>query len=130
MNNIKDNHANDTAQPTTWLETVWDFIFGIMLIGVTPVLTLIIVSFIFDVLDSILFNVVSPDGFFGTILAGIFLSLILVSSLVSLWFVCRWRRSHRRAPYSLFPGEVVFGILFGFIFMAVLIFSFAITTML
>jgi hypothetical protein len=94
------------------LEHFEDFIFGVLLLAVTPILVFIATSFLASKMS--LFEGYSFGDYVGR-------WAVLGVSFTGFLLACIWRKKHRRIPNSMFPFEVVTSIIFGVGFMIVLL---------
>ena len=92
----------------TLLKQVSDFIFGVLLLGATPIL-------IFSGMGYVASRFLEKSQF----LERLFLWCILPLAFISFLMVCKWRKLHRSSPVSFFPLEVVLGVVFGLSFIVV-----------
>ena len=89
-----------------------DFVFGVALLGATPILVFIGTAFVAAQLS--LFEGYRFADYLGR-------WAILGISFTSFLLACMWRRNHRRIPSSMFPVEVIVSIICGVGFMFVLL---------
>jgi hypothetical protein len=95
----------------TRAQKIWDFVFGVALIGGAPLIVILLLAVGLHYLFTLFTH--GHEGW-----QAIF---ALFSAILTLWFACRWRFRHRLLPRSIFPLEVVVGLLFGGVFMMLLL---------
>ena len=97
-----------------FVSKLWDFGFAVVLIGGLPLAVafadVFLLGFIFGSLahEHLAWEAVGEWGAF------------LVLPLVTFCLACWWRRKRRVLPISLFPLELIAGLLFGALFFVVL----------
>jgi hypothetical protein len=87
------------------IRQLWDFLFGVIVVGATPVIALVALSFAL----SFIFPR-SLDSIFQKIAYAVSMASSLVVPMASLWFVVRWRKRHRLLPVSMLWVEVPVGL--------------------
>ena len=90
----------------TLIAKVWDFLFGVLLVGAAPVLAL--------VAGVKLYVAIGLSLDLGPLsMAAVRLAILLVAPSTALFLMGSWRRRHRRLPVSLFGIEVLLGLFSG-----------------
>jgi len=88
------------------LAKIWDFIWGMLLVGMLPM-------FVFC-LAIVFLGVVGPDlegGWLHKFFVSFAFVACLAAPLATLYFICRWRMSHRLLPVSVMAVEIVLGLI-------------------
>ena len=90
----------------TQLAKVWDFLWGVLIIGAPPVLAFMGVGVLGGMLGL-------PFGDGLSLTSAAVTSVELVAPFATLYFVCRWRTRHRLLPAWVFRIELLLGVGFG-----------------
>ena len=89
----------------TRAQKIWDFVFGVALIGSAPIVTFMAAAFALHFAA-------------GSRLVPL---LVLASATIAFVIACIWRRKHRILPSSFFAAEVLIAIFASVLFMLVFI---------
>jgi multisubunit Na+/H+ antiporter MnhB subunit len=89
----------------TRAQKIWDFLFGVALIGGAPIVTFMVTAFALHFAAG----------------SQIVTLVVLTSATIAFVIACIWRRKHRVLPSSFFAAEILVAIFTSVLFMLVFI---------
>ena len=95
----------DSLDHMTRAQKIWDFLFGVALIGGAPIVTFCVVAFALHFADS--------SRFAGPV--------VLMCATSAFACACIWRKKNRALPNSFFVAEVATAICASVLFMVVFV---------
>jgi hypothetical protein len=93
----------------TRTQKIWDFLFGVAVIGGAPIVAFCFVALIF----SFVFHSADSSPLIGLV--------VLASGAAAFVAACLWRRKHRHLPSSFFIAELLVAVFAGVLFMLIFV---------